>query len=309
MSNRVLVILGPTCVGKTQISLKLADILKGEIVSFDSRQVYKLMDIGTAKPTKEEREKIRHHLIDLVFPGEKFTAADYGKKARETIRQIIKRNKQPIAVGGSGLYLKAMIEGFFQGPKADEKIRKRLEREAQELGGPHLFSRLKEVDPQAAKRIHPNDSVRIIRALEVYELTGKPISFWQREGSYEPSAMEFVKIGLNLERKELYQKINLRTEEMIAQGFLDEVKMLKKKGFTPKLKALKTVGYQELFDYLDGKLDLQEAIEKIKVNTRHYAKRQLTWFGKDKEIIWLDAEDDNLIKKILEHFSNVQSDL
>lgn len=309
MSNRVLVILGPTCVGKTQISLKLADILKGEIVSFDSRQVYKLMDIGTAKPTKEEREKIRHHLIDLVFPGEKFTAADYGKKARETIRQIIKRNKQPIAVGGSGLYLKAMIEGFFQGPKADEKIRKRLEREAQELGGPHLFSRLKEVDPQAAKRIHPNDSVRIIRALEVYELTGKPISFWQREGSYEPSAMEFVKIGLNLERKELYQKINLRTEEMIAQGFLDEVKMLKKKGFTPKLKALKTVGYQELFDYLDGKLDLQEAIEKIKVNTRHYAKRQLTWFGKDKEIIWLDGEDDNLIKKILEHFSNVQSDL
>lgn len=302
-------ILGPTCVGKTQISLKLADILKGEIVSFDSRQVYKLMDIGTAKPTKEEREKIRHHLIDLVFPGEKFTAADYGKKARETIRQIIKRNKQPIAVGGSGLYLKAMIEGFFQGPKADEKIRKRLEREAQELGGPHLFSRLKEVDPQAAERIHPNDLVRIIRALEVYELTGKPISLWQREGSYEPSAMEFVKIGLNLERKELYQKINLRTEEMIAQGFLDEVKMLKKKGFTPKLKALKTVGYQELFDYLDGKLDLQEAIEKIKVNTRHYAKRQLTWFGKDKEIIWLDAEDDNLIKKILEHFSNVQSDL
>jgi len=303
------VILGPTCVGKTQVSLKLADILKGEIVSFDSRQVYKLMDIGTAKPTKEEREKIRHHLIDLVFPGEKFTAADYGKKARETIRQIIKRNKQPIAVGGSGLYLKAMIEGFFQGPKADEKIRKRLEREAQELGGPHLFSRLKEVDPQAAKRIHPNDSVRIIRALEVYELTGKPISFWQREGSYEPSAMEFVKIGLNLERKELYQKINLRTEEMIAQGFLDEVKMLKKKGFTPKLKALKTVGYQELFDYLDGKLDLRAAIEKIKTNTRHYAKRQLTWFGKDKEIIWLDAEDDNLIKKILEDFSNVQSDL
>ncbi len=302
-------ILGPTCVGKTQISLKLADILKGEIVSFDSRQVYKLMGIGTAKPTKEEREKIRHHLIDLVSPDENFTAADYGKKARETIRQIIKRNKQPIAVGGSGLYLKAMIEGFFQGPKADEKIRKRLEREAQELGGPHLFSRLKEVDPQAAERIHPNDLVRIIRALEVYELTGKPISLWQREGSYEPSAMEFVKIGLNLERKELYQKINLRTEEMIAQGFLDEVKMLKKKGFTPKLKALKTVGYQELFDYLDGKLDLQEAIEKIKVNTRHYAKRQLTWFGKDKEIIWLDAEDDNLIKKILEHFSNVQSDL
>ncbi len=296
-------ILGPTCVGKTQVSLKLADILKGEIVSFDSRQVYKFMDIGTAKPTKKEREKIPHHLIDLVSPDEKFTAADYGKEAREIIRQIIKRNKQPIAVGGSGLYLEALIKGFFQGPQADEKIRKRLEREAQEFGEPHLFSRLKEVDPQAAERIHPNDLVRIIRALEVYELTGKPISTWQREGDYEPFPMQFVKIGLNLKRKKIYQRINQRTEQMISEGPLDEVRMLKKKGFTPELKALKTVGYQELFAYLEGKLDLSDAIEKIRLNTRHYAKRQLTWFRKDKEIIWMGADDDNLIEKILEHFS------
>jgi len=297
------VILGPTCVGKTQVSLKLADIFKGEIVSFDSRQVYKFMDIGTAKPTKKERERIRHHLIDLVSPVEKFTAVDYGKEAREIITGIIKRNKQPIAVGGSGLYLKALIEGFFQGPKADEKVREKLEREAQEFGGPHLFNRLKEVDAPAAERIHPNDLVRIIRALEVYELTGKPISIWQREGEYEPLPLRFVKIGLNLERKKLYQRINLRTEEMISQGFLDEVKKLKKKGFTPELKALKTVGYQELFDYLEGKFDLPAAIEKIKLNTRHYAKRQLTWFRKDKEIIWLDAENENLIEEILKHFS------
>ena len=296
-------ILGPTCVGKTQVSLKLADIFKGEIVSFDSRQVYKFMDIGTAKPTKKERERIRHHLIDLVSPVEKFTAVDYGKEAREIITGIIKRNKQPIAVGGSGLYLKALIEGFFQGPKADEKVREKLEREAQEFGGPHLFNRLKEVDAPAAERIHPNDLVRIIRALEVYELTGKPISIWQREGEYEPLPLRFVKIGLNLERKKLYQRINLRTEEMISQEFLDEVKKLKKKGFTPELKALKTVGYQELFDYLEGKFDLPAAIEKIKLNTRHYAKRQLTWFRKDKEIIWLDAENENLIEEILKHFS------
>jgi len=321
MRDRVLVILGPTCVGKTQVSLKLADILKGEIVSFDSRQIYKFMDIGTAKPTKEERKSIRHHLIDLVSPDEKFTAADYGKKARQIIREIIKRNKQPIAVGGSGLYLKALIEGFFQGPKSDEKIRDKLEKEAQEFGEPQLFNRLKEVDPQAAERIHPNDLVRIIRALEVYELTGKPISTWQREGDYEPFSMRFIKIGLNMGRKRLYQRINLRTEEMISQGFLGEVKKLKKKGFTPELsagqltqmrsigKALRTVGYQELFAYLEGKFDLQAAIEKIKLNTRHYAKRQLTWFRKDKEIIWLDAEDDNLIEKILEHFSKIQSDL
>jgi tRNA dimethylallyltransferase len=303
MADRVLVILGPTCVGKTQVSLKLADILQGEIVSFDSRQVYKFMDIGTAKPTKEEREKARHHMIDLVSPDEKFTAVDYGKKAREVISQIIARNKQPIAVGGSGLYLKALIEGFFLGPPADQKIRERLQKEAQELGEPRLFDRLKEADPKAAERIHPNDLVRIIRALEVYELTGKPISIWQLEGSYEPFSMHFVKIGLTLERKRLYERINQRVEGMIVRGFLNEVKSLKDKGFTPELKALKTVGYQELFVYLEGKLDLSTAIEKIKLNTRHYAKRQMIWFRQDKEIIWMDASEENLTERILEHFN------
>jgi tRNA dimethylallyltransferase len=303
MTDRVLVILGPTCVGKTQVSLKLADILQGEIVSFDSRQVYKFMDIGTAKPTKDERKRIRHHLIDLVLPDEKFTAADYGKKAREVISQRIARNRQPIAVGGSGLYLKALIEGFFLGPPANRKIREGLQKEAQELGEPHLFNRLKEVDPKAAERIHPNDLVRIIRALEVYELSGKPISVWQLEGRYEPFPMHFVKIGLTLEKKRLYEKINQRVEEMIGQGFLDEVKSLKDKGFAPELKAFKTVGYQELFDYLEGRFDLSTAIEKIKLNTRHYAKRQMTWFRKDKEIIWMDASEDNLIERILERFN------
>ncbi len=302
MNDRVLVILGPTCVGKTQASLKLADIVNGEIVSFDSRQVYKFMDIGTAKPTGEERERIRHHLIDLVFPDEKFTASDYGKRAREIIRGIIGRNKQPIAVGGSGLYLKGLIEGFFQGPQADEKTRKRLEREAQEFGGPRLFNRLKEVDSKAAERIHPHDLIRIIRALEVYELTGKPISAWQREGEYEPFTMEFIKIGLTLKREELYRRIDQRVESMMARGLVDEVKRLKEKGFTPKLKALKTVGYQELFAYLEGEMDLLTATQKIKLNTRHYAKRQLTWFRKDEEIVWLDADADNLTNKILKRF-------
>ena len=302
MNDRVLVILGPTCVGKTQASLKLADILNGEIVSFDSRQVYKFMDIGTAKPTREERERIRHHLIDLVSPDEKFTASDYGKRARETIRGIIERNKQPIAVGGSGLYLKALIEGFFQGPKADESTRKKLEREAQKFGGPRLFNRLKEVDPEAVERIHPHDLIRIVRALEVYELTGKPISVWQREGEYEPFPMEFIKIGLTLKREELYRRIDQRVEGMMAQGLLDEVKRLKEKGFSPRFKALKTVGYQELFAYLEGEVDLLTAAEKIRLNTKHYAKRQLTWFRKDEEIVWLDADDDNLTEKILKRF-------
>lgn len=301
MKGKVLVILGPTCVGKTQVSLKLADILKGEIVSFDSRQIYKLMDIGTAKPTAEERERIAHHMVDLVYPDQKFTAADYGRKAREVISQIRGRNKLPIAVGGSGLYLKALIEGFFEGPKADESIRRSLQREAQEFGGPHLFNKLKEVDRQAAERIHPNDLVRIIRALEVYELTGEPISTWQREGVYQPFLMQFVKIGLNLKREKLYKRISDRTDRMISSGLLDEVRALKKRGFTPGLKALKTVGYQELFEYLARRCDLPAAIERIKLNTKRYAKRQMTWFRKDKRIIWMDREEEGLIQNILEH--------
>ena len=300
--NKVLVIVGPTGVGKTQVSLRLADILKGEIVSLDSRQVYKYMDIGTAKPTKKEMKRVAHHLIDIVYPDEKFTAADYGKKAREVIKEIIKRKKQPIVVGGSGLYLKALIKGFFQGPKGDEKLRERLKEEESKFGLDHLFDRLKKVDPKAALRIHPHDSVRIIRALEVYELTGKPITLLQEKGSYEPFEMDFVKIGLTLDRKRLYERIDRRVEKMISEGFLDEVKALKEKGYLSGFKAFKTVGYQELFSYLEGKIDFQKAIETIKLNTRRYAKRQLTWFRKDKEIKWLDAEKEDLIESILKYF-------
>jgi len=302
MRDSMLVICGPTCVGKTQLSLKLADILKGEIVSFDSRQIYRLMDIGTAKPKEEERGKIPHHLIDLVYPDEKFTAADYGKRAREAIRQIQRRGNAAIAVGGSGLYLKALTEGFFEGPGADEDLRRKLEREAQEFGEPRLFKRLKEIDPQAAERIHPHDRVRIIRALEVHQLTGKPISAWQQEGDYQKFPISFVKIGLNMDRTELYQRIDCRVEMMISAGLLDEVEALRRRGYTPKLKALKTVGYQELFDYLEGEFNLPKAIEKIKLNTRHYAKRQLTWFRKDKEITWMNVEKNNLLQNILNNF-------
>ncbi len=300
--NRILVIVGPTGVGKTQVSLKLADILQGEIVSLDSRQVYKYMDIGTAKPTKEEMKKVAHHLIDAVYPNEKFTAADYGKRAREAIKEIIGREKQPIVVGGSGLYLRALTKGFFQGPKADEKLRERLRKEESKFGPYYLFEKLKEVDPKAAQRIHPNDSVRIIRALEVYELTGKTITTLQEKGNYEPLEMDFTKVGLILDRKRLYEKIDRRVEKMISGGFLDEVKDLKRKGYLSELRAFKTVGYQELFSYLDGKIDFPSAVESIKSNTRHYAKRQLTWFRKDEEIKWLDAEKRDLIELILKYF-------
>jgi len=298
----VLVIVGPTAAGKTQVSLKLADILHGEIVSLDSRQVYRYMDIGTAKPTKKEMKKVAHHLIDVVYPDEKFTAADYSKKARETVEEIIGRKKQPMVVGGSGLYLKALIEGFFKGPRADERLREKLGEEESRFGPHHLFGKLKEADPKAAQRIHPNDSVRIMRALEVYELTGKPISSLQEKGDYEPFEMDFVKVGLSLDRKKLYERIDRRVEKMISGGFLDEAKGLKEKGYSKELKALKTVGYQEFFSYLEGETDFASAVESIKLNTRRYAKRQLTWFRKDKEIRWLDVEKEDLVEQILKYF-------
>ena len=300
--NKVLVILGPTCVGKTQVSLKVADLLNGEIVSFDSRQVYKFMDIGTAKPTNEERKRVPHYLVDVVLPDQKFSAADFGTRARETINGIFERDKQPIAVGGSGLYLKALIGGFFQGPPANPDIRERLNREAQEQGGAYLYNKLKLVDQKAAERIHPHDLIRIVRALEVFEITGKPITTWQLEGNYEPFPVRFIKIGLSLERSRLYQRIDRRVEEMFAKGLLDEVKSLKEKEYAPSLKAFRTVGYQELFSCLDGKLEIMEAKDRIKLNTRHYAKRQMTWFRRDREIMWMDVTDKDLINRILQHF-------
>lgn len=300
--NKVLVILGPTGVGKTQVSLKLADIIQGEIVSLDSRLVYKYMNIGTAKPTKEEMKKIAHHLINIVYPDEKFTAADYGRKARQVIKEIIERRKQPIVVGGSGLYLRSLVKGFFKGPKGDEKLRERIREEESKLGPYYLFEKLKEVDPKAAERIHRNDLVRIIRALEVYELTGKSITSLQEKGDYEPFELNFVKVGLTLDRKRLYERIDQRVDKMISEGFLDEVKGLKEKGYSSELKAFKTVGYQELFSYLEGNIDFSSAIDRIKLNTRHYAKRQLTWFRKDQEIKWLNAEKKNLIELILKYF-------
>ena len=301
--------MGPTAVGKTQVSLKLADTLHGEIASLDSRQVYRYMDIGTAKPTKREMKKVAHHLIDIVYPDEKFTAADYGRNGRETVKEIIERKKQPIVVGGSGLYLKALIEGFFsygsktgEGPRADERLRERLRKEESRFGPYHLFEKLKEVDPKAAQKIHPNDSVRIIRALEVYELTGKPISSLQEKGDYEPFERDFIKVGLSLDRKKLYERIDQRVEKMISKGLLDEVKGLKEKGYSRELKAFKTVGYQELFSHLEGEMDFPSAVERIKLNTRRYAKRQLTWFRKDGQIRWLDAECEDLIELILKYF-------
>ncbi len=288
--------------GKTEVAIEVAGRLDGEIISADSRQVYKYLDIGTAKPTAEQRGRSPHHLIDIVDPEEEFTAADYGNLARKTIREVFEREKTPIVSGGAGLYLKALTEGFFDGPPADPEIREQLERVADEKGEETLYRQLLQVDPEAVERIHPHDRKRIVRALEVFQICGKPLSLLQQEGEYPLKEYRFTKIGLIQRREELYKRIEKRVDKMIKEGLLREVKSLVERGYDRELVPLKTVGYEELFDYLGGKCSLERAIELAKRNTRRYAKRQLTWFKQDKEIHWFEVETLKLIDKIVEEY-------
>jgi tRNA dimethylallyltransferase len=302
MHRKILIILGPTASGKTKVSLEIADILKGEIISADSRQIYRFMDIGTAKPGLEQRKRILHHLINIVNPDEYFSAADYSNGARAAIKNTLERGKEPIIVGGSGLYLRALFKGIFRGPGKNEELRSKLKQRAEEFGIESLYKELEQKDTEAARKIGPHNLVRIIRALEVYELTGKKISDLQKKGEYPPEEYDFVKIGLELDRERLYQRIEQRVEQMINDGLVDEVKGLKEKGYDPRFAPLKTFGYKEIFQYLDGKMSLEQAKENIKLETRHYAKRQITWFKKEEGILWLDAEKENLRDEILRIF-------
>lgn len=300
--KKVLAIIGPTAIGKTTVGIELARKLNGEIVSCDSRQIYKLMDIGTAKPTNEEQAQAVHHLIDIVYPDERFSAGLYEKKATEVINNIFIRQKLPIIVGGSGLYLRALESGLFQGPPADEKIREDLRKEKQRVGLENLFHKLENVDPKTSEKISPTDEIRIIRGLEVYELSGKPISEWREKGQYGDKSLNFIKFGLNWERKALYQRINMRVDKMMEVGFLQEVKNLIAKNYSFQLPALRTFGYLDMEAYLNGKISLEKALENFKQGTRNYAKRQLTWFRADNKIEWIDIEQENPVERILGKF-------
>ena len=287
----LLCILGPTAVGKTEISIAVAEALEAEIVSADSRQIYRYMDIGTAKPTPAEQARVRHHLVDFVEPDERFSVADYQRAADKAIRDIQSRDKQPMLVGGAGLYFRAVVDGLFDGPNADVELRAKLRREAQEYGTDTLHNRLATIDPIAASRIHKNDLKRIIRALEVYEKTGKPISALQQQWQRAEQRYLFLAIGLNRARCELYQRINKRADAMLEAGLLEEVKKLLARGYDKNSSAMQSFGYKELIDYLDGKQDWQTAVELLKRNTRRFAKRQLTWFRNDPRIQWINLSE------------------
>ncbi len=286
--HKLLVIVGPTAVGKTDIAIQLALKLNGEIISADSMQIYRGMDIGTAKPTLEEQAGIPHHLIDVVDPGEPFSVADFQALARAKIDEISARGRLPILAGGTGLYVRAVIDPYnFIPAETDWKMREKLRRQAQEVGLASIYQWLSEVDPVAADRIHPNDARRIIRALEVYQTTGKPLSFWEQQVDTDRPLYDLLMIGLNRPRQELYQRINLRVDKMVEAGLLDEARRLLAQGLDEKFIANQAIGYKEFFPYLKGQETLDEAMERLKQNTRRYAKRQLTWFRADPRIQWV----------------------
>jgi len=301
---KTIIIAGPTASGKTGLAVLLASLYNGEIISADSMQVYRRMDIGTAKPALEERGGIAHHMIDMVEPDEGFSAARFASLALEKIREMHGRGKNPFVAGGTGLYIKALTRGIFNGPEADPALRARLEEEAEKHGSARLHERLREVDPAGAAAIHPNNRTRVIRALEVYELSKKPISEFQREHAFSDEPLQTLKIGLMLEREELYERINARVDAMMANGLLEEARGLLEAGCSPSLKPMGGLGYKEMVDHIEGRCALDEAVEKIKMNTRRYAKRQMTWFGRDPGIRWFNPGQKKDIIEAVKEFLN-----
>ena len=302
MKEKVIVICGPTASGKTALSIELAKRINGEIISADSMQIYKYMDIGTAKPTKEEMQGIKHYLLDFVSPEDRYSVAQYKQDAKKAIKEILSKGKVPIIVGGTGLYVDSLIyEIEYSDIKIDEGYRKQLEEIVKEEGLEKLYKRAIEIDPLAMEKISPNDKKRIMRILEIYQSTGKTKTEQEAESRKNPVEYDYKVFAINWDREILYQRINKRVDIMIEQGLIEEVKSILEK-YDKFPTSMQGLGYKEVVDYLNGNYTKEEMIEKIKMETRRYAKRQLTWFRKNKEMIWLDGENDiqNNINIILE---------
>jgi tRNA dimethylallyltransferase len=303
MKPRLVVILGPTAAGKSETAIELAGDIGAEIINADSQQVYRYMDIGTGKPPMAVRARIPHHLIDVVEPDQEFNVAMFRALAIRSAQDIWGRNKRVIVCGGTGLYIKALTRGLFTGPGQDAAIREALANEIDAAGLGVLYTRLEQIDPAAVSWIHPNDRQRIVRALEVYELTGKPISVWQKEHAFSESPFEVLQIGLARERAELYTLINQRCDQMIAAGLVEEVKGLVAKGYSLGLKPLQSVGYHQMGLFLNGDMSLDDAVTSMKRDTRRLAKRQLTWFRRGEKIVWLHPErEKEKIKRLGKDF-------
>jgi tRNA dimethylallyltransferase len=303
MERKVIVIVGPTCSGKTKVGISLAEKLVTEIISADSRQIFKYLNIGTAKPSKEELGKVKHHLIDCIEPMEDYNVSKFEIDALKIVDELFRHKKTPIVVGGSGLYIKALIDGIFNSVDNDEDYREELKKNREEFGDEYLFDELKKVDPESASKMLPQNWKRVMRALEVFHLTGEPI--WKFQKGYErKNVNQFIQFGLNWERETLYKNIEERVDEMIKNGLVDEVKYVMSKDYSKEINALNTVGYKEIISYLKNEITLERAVELIKRNTRRYAKRQMTWFRKDDRIYWMQIKSngdlEKAVKSILE---------
>jgi tRNA dimethylallyltransferase len=285
---RVGFIVGPTGSGKTALALELAERLGAEIVNADSRLVYRGLDIGTAKPTADERRRVAHHLIDIRPPDDPLDVAEFAALARAAIIEITSRGCRVLVVGGSGLYLRVLRGGIFDGPPASRELRDELAARARQGGVEQLHRELAAVDPEAARRIGVHDLYRITRALEVFALTGEPISAHQRRHAFARAAFESLTLAIDVERKHLYQNIDRRFDHMIAAGFVDEVRGLLAAGYSPERPPLKTIGYEQIAAYLRGEVDLETAVMRAKQESRRLAKRQLTWFRHERDVHWLD---------------------
>ncbi len=303
---KVIVICGPTGVGKTAVGIQLAEKLDGEIISADSMQIYRYMDIGTAKPTADEQSRIPHHMIDIVDPDENFDAVRFAEMARDKVMQLHQRGVMPLVVGGTGLYIKALLQGLFQSNPVDPKTRERLMKEAAENGSGILYDRLKRVDPDTADRLHPNDSYRIIRALETIESTGRSISEHQQEHGFSDEPFNALKICLQIDRQKLYDRIDQRVDLMIEAGFVDEVKKLLGMGYSADLKSMQSIGYRHIVALIEGRLSRDECVRTLKRDTRRFAKRQFTWFGADQQIQWYQPDQLNEMVRLVEGFLDDQ---
>jgi tRNA dimethylallyltransferase len=300
---KIIVIAGPTASGKTSLAIELALTMGGEIVNADSMQVYRGMDVGTAKPDSNERNRVPHHLMDVVNPDEDFNAAIYRSLALPVLREIHSRGRVPFVVGGTGLYIRVLLGGVLYSPPLDPELRSRLREELAARGPEVLHEQLKELDPESAERIHPHDRVRILRALEIIHLSKTRLSSLVKNHRFRDNPFQALRICLQIEREQLYHRINERCVRMIQNGLARETAELLKKGYSPALKSMKGLGYRHMVEVLEGRWDMETALGKLQLDTRRYAKRQLTWFRADPENVWVKAEDvKELTKRIREFF-------
>ena len=299
---KVILICGPTGIGKTSVGIQLAEELGGEIIGADSMQIYRYMDIGTAKPTVEEQARIPHHMIDIVNPDEHFDAAQYADLAHDIAMQLHNRGITPFVVGGTGLYIKALFQGLFKSEPIDPSIRNRIKKEAAEKGSVVLYARLKKIDPDTADQLHPNDTYRIVRALETIESTGKSISDHHQDHGFAGNKFDVLKICLQMDRHKLYSRIDQRVDLMVEWGFGDEVKKLLSLGYSSDLKSMQSIGYRHIIDYIERRLTWDKCLRTLKRDTRRFAKRQLTWFGADRDLNCFLPNQFTQISKLVQKF-------